>query len=237
MDEVRVARDGSSRGPGDRDATIELELLRRGHWFGSLPAALQALIVQRSYPRVYAKGAHIVCEGASCNALRAVLHGRVHVVRGVGEPTESLFHVGEAGFWFGEYGMLSGEPAIASVVAATAVRVLALPAAEFECIVADEPRHFRSFAKLLVDRYATVFHYATDARSVEAEEWVRLRLEGLAGMRRLDAPDSGPVEITASQAELATMVGVTRQRLSVLLGRLQARGLIDVGYRKILVLR
>ncbi|MGE5160428.1 MAG: helix-turn-helix domain-containing protein [Betaproteobacteria bacterium] len=60
---------------------------------------------------------------------------------------------------------------------------------------------------------------------------------GLAGMRRRDAPDSGPIEITASQAELATMVGVTQQRLCELLGRLKARGLIGVGYRKIRVLR
>lgn len=100
MEEVQVATDGSSRGPGDWGGPIELELLRRVHWFGSLPAALQALIVQRLYRRVYARGTHIVCEGKPCSALCAVLHGRVHVVRGVGEMTESLFRIGEAGFWW-----------------------------------------------------------------------------------------------------------------------------------------
>ena len=43
----------------DRD----VELLRRGRWFGSLPAELQSLIVDRSMVRSYRKGARIIGEG------------------------------------------------------------------------------------------------------------------------------------------------------------------------------
>ena len=39
-----------------------------------------------------------------------------------------------------------------------------------------------------------------------------------------------------TQAELATMVGVSRQTLSALLGRLEARGVIETGFRSIRVL-
>jgi CRP-like cAMP-binding protein len=39
-----------------------------------------------------------------------------------------------------------------------------------------------------------------------------------------------------SQVELASMVGLSRQRLSTLLGRLAAQGLIEVGFRRIRVL-
>ena len=42
--------------------------------------------------------------------------------------------------------------------------------------------------------------------------------------------------ITLSQSELANMVGLSRQTLSVLLGRLVKRAAIEVGYRSIRVL-
>jgi CRP-like cAMP-binding protein len=62
------------------------------------------------------------------------------------------------------------------------------------------------------------------------------RLQDLAAIRRLDAQIQGPVDINVSQTELATMVGVSRQTLCMLLGRLQERGQIDVAYKRIRVL-
>jgi CRP-like cAMP-binding protein len=61
-------------------------------------------------------------------------------------------------------------------------------------------------------------------------------LQDLAAIRRREAQVSGPVDITVSQTELATMVGVSRQTLCMLLGRLQEYGRIGVSYRKIRVL-
>lgn len=217
---------------GDRD----VELLRRGRWFASLPGDLQSLVLDGSMMRSYGKGARIIGEGAPPRGLFALLEGRVHIVRGVGESEEALFHVGEPGSWFGEHGTLSGLPAIASVVATTSVRVLLLPRAEFQRIVAAEPRHYPFFATLLYERYATVFRYATEARSMAAEEWLWTRLRDLAAIRRREAQISGTIDITVSQAELATMVGVSRQTLCMLLRRLAERGMIEVGYKKIRVL-
>lgn len=216
----------------DRD----VELLRRGRWFGSLPTELQSLLIEGSMLRSYRKGARIIGEGAPPRGLFALLEGRVHVLRDVGESAEALFHVGEPGSWFGEHGTLSGKPAIASVVATTNVRVLLLPRAEFQRIVTDEPRHYPFFADLLYERYTTVFRYACEARSVAAEEWLWRRLQDLAAIRRRDARLSGAIDITVSQAELATMVGVSRQTLCMLLRRLGERGVIEVAYKKIRVL-
>ncbi len=216
--------------------SADIEFLRRGDWFAGLPAALQALILDRSMERSYRKGTHLVREGAPVRGLFALLEGRVHVFRGVGGANETLIHVGERGFWFGEHSMLSGKPAIASIVATTSVRVLLLPGAEFQRIVADEPRHFALFAGLLFRRYATVFRYASEARALAAEDWLWKRLQDFAAIRRREAQVKGPVDIPVSQSELATMVGVSRQTLSMLLGRLQEGGRIAISYRRIRVL-
>lgn len=213
-------------------AAVDLHFLRRGHWFGGLPPALQQAIVQRSVVRSYRKGERIVTGGFLSGGLYALLEGRVHILR----SPDALMHVGEAGFWFGEYSMLSGEPAIGDTVAATSARSRFLPAAEFERIVAEEPGHFRSFASLLMDRYAAALRQASDVKRLSAEDRVRMQLDNLAALRRLDARVDGPVDITLSQAELASMVGVSRQTLCGLLGRLQERGIVEVAFRKIRVL-
>ena len=110
-----------------------------------------------------------------------------------------------------------------------------LPASEFDRIVEDEPRHFPQFASLLFERYATVFRYASEARALAAEEWLLLRLRDLAAIRRSDARIAGPIDVNVSQAELATMVGVSRQTLCALLRRLEERGEVEVAYKKIRV--
>jgi CRP/FNR family transcriptional regulator, cyclic AMP receptor protein len=214
----------------------ELEFLRRGRWFGSLPAVLQSIILERTIARSFGKGAFIIEEGAPPRGLFALLEGRVHVVRGIAGSEQALIHVGEPGMWFGEHGLLSGRSSLASVVATTNVRTLLLPVAEFQRIVAEEPRHYPPFAALLFERYATVFRYASEARAVPAEDWLWTRLQDLAVNRRREAQVEGPVDISVSQTELATMVGVSRQTLCMLLGRLQERGQIDVGYKRIRVL-
>jgi CRP-like cAMP-binding protein len=107
---------------------------------------------------------------------------------------------------------------------------------EFERIVKDEPRYFRAFADLLFERYADLFRYLGEAHGLTQEEWLRTRLADLAAVMRRDNPSTDAGEITVSQVELAAMMGISRQTLSSLLGRLEARGVIAVGFRHIRVL-
>jgi len=212
-------------------------MLRQGAWFGRLPARLQALILSCSTVRSYRKGEVIVREGEPGKGMGAVLDGQVHLLRRVGDAREVLVDVGEAGYWFGNYGTLSGgAPSIGSIVATAPVRALFLPLAAFERIVDDDPGYYREFARGLTDRFAHMYRYLVEAQGLAPEEWLRTRLLDLAHVRRGDAADPGPVSILVSQAELATMVGVSRQTLSALLARLEARGVIETGFRSIRVL-
>jgi CRP-like cAMP-binding protein len=213
-----------------------LALLKKGHWFGGLPLSLQEQILQRSAVRSYGKGEFVIREGDAGRGMFALLHGRTRHVRWVGEAEEVLLHVGEPGVWFGEYPLLSGQPSVGSVIAEVESRVLFLPAAEFERIVAADPRYLRPFAALLAERFAFVYRYLAQAHGLSPEEFLHARLKGVVAMQRLDQPSSGPADVSLSQAALANMVGVSRQTLSGLLARLEARGLVEVGYRKIRVL-
>lgn len=213
-----------------------LETLRKSRWFHSLPQTLQDHILQRSLIREYARGDVILREGAPPEGIFAVLSGHVRVMRVTADAAETLIHVGEAGFWFGDHGTLARVPSIGSIIADSAVRTLFLSVAEFERIVDDEPRYFRAFADLLFERYALLFRYMGDTHSLAREQWLHVRLADLAAMQRGDAPSADAVSIPVSQADLAAMIGVSRQTLNGLLNRLEARGLIEVGYRSVRVL-
>ena len=211
-------------------------LLKQGGWFGGLPAALQRLILQESVVRTYRKGQVIVREGELPKGLFVVLEGRIRGVRDVGDGGEVLLHVGEAGFWFAYYSLFHRRPSVGSIVADTVVRVLHLSVARFERIVADEPRYYRAFADLALEHYAMLFKYLADGPGLRPEDRLRVRLADIAALRRRDRPVHGPVSVNVSQSDLASMLGVSRQTLSALLGQLQARGLIEVGFRSIRVL-
>lgn len=217
----------------------DAELLRQGPWFGQLPEALQRLIVEHSVERAARRGEYLIREGEPGKGMGVVLEGQVHLVRRVGTANEVLVDVGEAGFWFGNYGALTGgAPSIGSIVATGAVRALFLPLAAFERIVGDEPRYYRLFARALIDRYAHMYRYLAEIHGLPPEEWLRTRLLELADVRR-DAtaqPRGAPVSLSLSHTDLARMIGVSRQTIAGLLARLEARGLVEIGFRSIRVL-
>jgi DNA-binding GntR family transcriptional regulator len=55
-------------------------------------------------------------------------------------------------------------------------------------------------------------------------------------MRMRERPQAGAISLTVSQADLARMVGVSRQTLNALLGKVAHAGLVEVGFRRIRVL-
>lgn len=212
-----------------------LATLRKGSWFARLPQPLQSLIVARSAIQSAGKGAYVIREGAPAKGLFALLEGRVHVTKFASDGREVLQHVGTPGVWFGDYACFTGKPSVGSVIAASRIRVLFLSRAEFERIVADEPRHYRSFAALSLERCALLYRYLAEVQGLTPEQILQLRLRDLATQWQEESVP-GPVEVTVSQAELASMVGVSRQTLSGFLAKLAARGAIEVGFRSIRVL-
>lgn len=212
-----------------------LAFLSKGRWFAGLPPALQALIVERAAVERFGRGQYLIEQGTPPRGMFAVLDGTVRVTRRISNGRDLLVHVGSAGFWVGDYGAISGQTTIGSTIAETPVRALFLPVAEFERIVGDEPRYFRPFMNLLLDRYRSMLASVAELQGLPSEERLRRRLVSIASFWRDGAPAGTPIDIPISQAELAQMVGLSRQRLSTLLGRLKAQGLIEVGFRNVRV--
>ena len=211
--------------------------LRQGAWFGGLPAALQDLILQRGVLRSFGKGEIIQIEEGPSHGLIAVLEGQVALQHHVSDDDPALIHVAGPGFWFGESGVLMDDALLATAVARSFVKVLALPKAEFDRIIADEPRYYPAFAQLALERYRILMRDLAETLRLSPDYRLRLRLAELAELERTQTTHDGPdVVLFLSQSELAEIIGLSRQKLNVRLRQLQVEGWIAVGPRRIRVL-
>ena len=209
----------------------EIEVLRRGRWFASLPPALQARIAQGGVLRRFRAGQYLLREGDPPRGMFGLVQGRTRHVCAVGEEREVLMHVGGPGLWTGEYTLLSGARAVGSVIADAPTQALYLSAKEWQRIVDEQPHWLRHFAALLAERFATAYRAYADAQAMSRDEWVHARLKLVANVEREHGACMPCIRL--SQAHLASMVGVSRQTLNAALMRLQARGLLRVGFRTI----
>jgi CRP/FNR family transcriptional regulator, cyclic AMP receptor protein len=212
-----------------------LRLLRRGAWFADLPVPQQEAIVRSSVLRAYKKGRVISLEDSAPKGIFVVLEGRVRVVRTLAGGDEALFHVGEPGYWFGEYAVVAGKRTLVTVMADTDTRVLMLSKTRFDRMIAAEPRFYKGFASLMADRYALLLRLLAEAHLLAPEDRLRGRLLEAMDYSQREHIRPGPVSLNLSQSDLAGMIGVSRQTLNELLKNLQAEGLIEVGFRRIRV--
>jgi len=209
----------------------EIDVLRRGRWFASLPSALQTRISQLAVLRTFRTGQYLLRAGDPPRGMFGLVSGRTRHIYVVGEDREVLLHVGGPGLWTGEYVLISRGRSINSVIADAPTTALFLSAIDWQRIVDEEPRWLSHFAVLLAERFATAFRAYAEAQALSHDEWVYARLRLVAQIEREHGATASRIQL--SQSHLASMVGVSRQTLNAALGRLQKRGLLRVGFRLI----
>jgi CRP/FNR family cyclic AMP-dependent transcriptional regulator len=178
--------------------------------------------------RTFRREETIFHQGDPGDALYIIATGRVKIVlppADAGEP--AILATLGPGQFFGELAVLDGRPHSASVVAVEPTRALMLGHADFERLFESEPAIRHS----LVLALASEIRRLTD--HVEALHFLDLprRLaQQLVDMARAapgaHADDEARVEWPFTQAELAGMVGGSRESVNRLLADFAGRGLI-----------
>jgi CRP/FNR family transcriptional regulator, cyclic AMP receptor protein len=209
--------------------------LRQGAWFKGMSIDLQDAIVANALLRKYETKQVLYREDRPSQGLYVVLQGQVLVTRLVGYE-EYLFHVGGPGFWFGEASALTGDQAAVTVTARTTVRALLLPRPALERILSERPHFYKPFVELAARRLAVAIRHWAESTQLPPEEYLRVRLADFAAQWRDDGAAEEVIELALSQADLAKMLGVSRQTINVSLAHLQAQGLIEVSFRMVRIL-
>jgi len=202
------------------------KFLARGRWFGSLPVPMQEKILSRCEVVRFPAGAVLYKFGDAVDGLYAALQGDLRAYVNGGDGERFFFRALGPGSWFGDANLLDPQARrIIDVCAASAATVLFMPEAHYREITESDPAIYRAFVQLLLlhARYASriVIETRSEAPIRTARALVRLaRAHGVAG------DDGTRLAMNLSQADLASLVGVSRQYMNELIARWEEEGLL-----------
>lgn len=205
------------------------------NWIEGLPSQLRETIEQRMQPRHVADGESVYAAGDPGHECYLIQSGRVRMTNYAYSGKEVQTLELREGDCFGEISLIDGLPRANNAHASgvTELRVLTKP--DFDSLYAEHPEIAAQLNRFLCHRLRTISANAEDASVLVLRERLPRLIARLAESHGV-ADGSGGVAIERiSHANLAHMLGVTRQSISLELKELERAGLIQLRYRRILV--
>ena len=198
----------------------------------ALNPALRPLALKGAI-RSYRKNSVIINEGEVGDSLFVLLHGRVKVYSTDEEGREITYNVVEQGDYFAEMWLDGGprsasvmtlEPSVCSIVSRMALREH----------LAEEPEFALDLISQVIRRARAATEAARSMALLDVYGRVVLTLESHRGAAKPDAP----IELTQiTHQNIANRVGASREMVSRLLKDLEKGGYIELGVKRITLLK
>lgn len=203
------------------------QALARCVLFTGIDAAALDACVACLRPRRFRRDETVFHQGDPGNALYVIASGGVKVVLPSPDAGESaiLATLGPGDF-FGELALLDGGAHSASVIALEATEALVLGRADFEQLFETQPGLRRALVASLARELRRLTGHVEALHFLGLRERLALRLAALAGIDAGGPGDEIRREWLYTQAELAGMVGGSRESINRLLADFSARGIV-----------
>lgn len=137
------------------------------------------------------------------------------------------------GHWGGEGPILDGRKRSVGIRALQDCMFCRVPLSRVRRLLAANPQYWREIGRLALEHYDLTAGIAADGMIPDSRRRLVAVLMRLAGLRDPYPPETG--EIHLSKSEIASIVNLSRSSLTPLLIDLQAKGVIELGYRRIRV--
>jgi CRP-like cAMP-binding protein len=194
-------------------------------------AALLAAGRARSYPR----GGVVFRQGDRSDFIVVILEGRVKIIFGADDGTETILSVRGPGAIVGELGAIDAGARLATVIALESLRTRVLTATEFHDFIATRPGAAPPLLRMLVGRLREADRRRVEFGAYAATQRVAHLLAELAQAQNTNPGESTIIRL--SQQELARMVGASRESATRALAELRDRKIIRTGRRAITILQ
>ncbi len=217
----------------DSELPLKLDIVRRSP-FATLTGSSRAAVLDLARLERFPRHHRLTEQGETPQTLFLLGSGRVKVERITGERTFPLGHRGP-GQLIGE-GACAGVPiAMESASVVDDVEAVSLPLDAFLQLISVDPQvRFAMTAAL-----AQQFRATEDRLASLLLQGVEARLVGflLDAVQRWGKSHSGGETITASftHADVALLIGSTRETVTLLLGKLKRSGLIAFDRRRVII--
>lgn len=196
-------------------------------FFGGLdPVALERLAATMRARR-FRRGEVIFHVGDPGDALFVILSGEVKISLPSETGDEAILATLRGGDVFGELALLDGAPRSASATAISATETVVLPRDRFRELIATEAGVRDALLASLAGELRRLTTHVEELHFLDITGRLAARLVRIA-QEGGTATDDGAIRLQTSltQADLASMVGCTRQSVNKLLGQFTDDGLI-----------
>lgn len=203
-------------------AMAELPLLAR------LSADDRKALAARARIRNYGTGATIFSEGEPGDSLHIIIDGRIRVITTNGSGDEATLALVNPGDCVGDLSLLDGRPRSATAVAAAPTRTLVVTRDAFAEWIAERPRSALALLETLSLRLRRTNQTVADLLFLDLSHRLAKQLVALAGVHR-SAQGESRVRIPVTQAELGSLLGVSRESVNKQLNAFMRDSLVSLG--------
>lgn len=199
------------------------------------PAALERLAASMRTRR-FRRGEVIFHVGDPGDALFVIITGEVKISLPSETGDEAILATLRPGEFFGELALLDGAPRSASASAMVATETVVLPRDRFRELIATEAPVRDALLAALATELRRLTTHVEELHFLDITGRLAARLVRLAQDGGTRMPDGAiRLRTNLTQAELAAMVGCTRQSVNKLLGQFTDDGLLRLERDGILV--
>lgn len=172
-----------------------------------------------SRKKSFAKNTVIISQGDQTDSLYVVLKGRAHAVGSNEHGKQIVLNIFRANDYFGEMSFIDGETRCATIITKTASQFLVIPAEGFKQIVSLNPQMMTHLVIGLLQK----IRRATCQIEALAFKDVYGRIARFLGDA---ADDHGRINEPVTHAEIAQMVGASREMVSRIMKTLSDGGYV-----------
>ncbi len=221
-----------------RGTASERGLVRGVSLFADLEPAALASLERAAELRDFPVGAVIVSQEEPGESLFVLARGRVKVVLYGESGREVILSIfKQPGDFFGEMALLDDEPRSATVIAAERSRLLVLSRAAFQEHIAAHPRTALRVLTELSRRLRRADEIIGNLALLDVYGRLAGKLRELAASDGEEREDGILIRQRPTQAEIAAMIGTSRETVSRALSELARRGFLEMSGKKLLLRR
>jgi CRP/FNR family transcriptional regulator, cyclic AMP receptor protein len=166
-----------------------------------------------------------------------MISGGVRLQAATGDLGPFITHYFRPGSWLGEGPIITDGPRMIGLNAARETEVLHVPLRELRELLNREPAFWRWFALLAFEHERTAVSAVADLMIRDHVKRLVAVLLRLADARTQSPEGEAPIEVEASQSDLAIMANVARTTANATLRKLVSAGQIKLAYGRIFVVK
>jgi len=186
--------------------------------------------------RRYRPGDVVLHEGAISDCAVLLLSGLYKVVGSLGSGREALVAIRIGGDIVGELGLADGDPRSATVKAVGRGEGRRVGERDCHDFLARFPDANRAMNRAMADKLRSATRRRVEFATCSAPTRMARVLLELKAAHGIPMREGFAIDVALTQPELAALVGVTEPTIHRVLTTLRRDGVLDTGYRSILIL-